>query len=104
MVGGVAVGEFEDRYKERIGFTGPEEGVVGSFKVKQRLAADFAYQIEPPENVKAGDPFEVVVNVTNKAYMTDVGEVKLFAGGAVAGVKRLNSIRGNRRSCRSPSN
>jgi beta-glucosidase len=90
MVGGVSPWtEPGDKIKERMGYSGPEEGVVGEFKATKRLAADFVYEIEAPKTVKAKASFEVAVKVSNNGTMTDVGEVKLFAGGAVAGSKRF---------------
>jgi beta-glucosidase len=90
MVGGVSPWAAPgDRYKDRVGFNGPEEGVSGAFTATKRLAADFSYSLETPDAAKAGAPAEVFVTVTNNGAMTDVGEVKLYAGDALAAYKRF---------------
>ncbi|MFA6449164.1 MAG: glycoside hydrolase family 3 N-terminal domain-containing protein [bacterium] len=99
MVGGVSPwAQPEDRFKDRIGYSGPEEGVVGEFEATERIAANFEYSLAAPQTAKAGEPFEVIVKVNNKGRMTDVGEVKLFADGAVAGVKRFEVAPGKPKS------
>jgi len=90
MVGGVSPwGKPGDRFKDRIGYTGPEEGVSGEFSAVKRLAADFVYEIEAPDSAKHGDTVTVTVTVSNKGAMTDIGEVKLFVDGKAHGAKRF---------------
>ena len=82
-VGGVspsAPDNITDQRKAKVGFAGPEEGVSGEFTEPRAYGAQFVYALDAPANSKNGQPFPAKVTVRNSGNLTDVTQVKLYAG------------------------
>ena len=82
-VGGVspsAPDNVTDERKSKVGFAGPEEGISGAFTESKAYSAQFVYAFDAPTNAENGQPFPAKVTVRNNGSLTDVTQVKLYAG------------------------
>ena len=82
-VGGVspsAPDNVTDQRKTKVGFAGPEEGISGAFTESNEYSAQFVYPLDSPANSKNGLPFPAKVTARNNGNLTDVTQVKLYAG------------------------
>lgn len=69
-----------DEHKQKIKHISPVQGVTGEFTVVKSYNAQFAYSLEAPAKVGAGQPFDVALKVKNTGNLTDVTKARLFAG------------------------
>jgi beta-glucosidase len=82
-VGGVSPdvpGAITDQRQAKVGFSNPEAGISGEFTEPKEYSAQFTYTLEAEARAKNGVAFPATVTVRNNGNLTDVTQIKLYAG------------------------
>jgi beta-glucosidase len=72
-----------DERKMKVGFSSPQEGISGEFTEPKEYRARFVYTLDAPGKVPNGQSFPAAVTVKNDGNLTDVTEVRLYAGSEI---------------------